>query len=283
MNDFFYDVSLADFETRVLQPSLEVPVFVDFLAPWCGPCKTLTPMLEKLAGEYSGRFLLAKVDSDQFPQIAQHFGVRSIPTVKVLFKGRLVDEFSGALPESELRAFIDRIVPPPAASLREEATALIAEGRLEDALALLVEASQENPQDEAVRLDAAEVLMDLGRQDEANQLLAAEYLREADRAQALRVRAALAGNRVDTAAIEARLAANADDHAARLELSRAHAAVGQYREALTEALEVVRRDRFFEEGAGRKAMLEIFTAIGGSERHDDLVREFRRALSAALN
>lgn len=283
MNDFFYDVSLADFETRVLQPSLEVPVFVDFWAPWCGPCKTLTPMLEKLAGEYSGRFLLAKVDSDQFPQIAQHFGVRSIPTVKVLFKGRLVDEFSGALPESELRAFIDRIVPPPAASLREEATALIAEGRLEDALALLVEASQENPQDEAVRLDAAEVLMDLGRQDEANQLLAAEYLREADRAQALRVRAALAGNRVDTAAIEARLAANADDHAARLELSRAHAAVGQYREALTEALEVVRRDRFFEEGAGRKAMLEIFTAIGGSERHDDLVREFRRALSAALN
>lgn len=283
MNDFFYDVSLADFETRVLQPSLEVPVFVDFLAPWCGPCKTLTPMLEKLAGEYSGRFLLAKVDSDQFPQIAQHFGVRSIPTVKVLFKGRLVDEFSGALPESELRAFIDRIVPPPAASLREEATALIAEGRLEDALALLVEASQENPQDEAVRLDAAEVLMDLGRQDEANQLLAAEYLREADRAQALRVRAALAGNRVDTAAIEARLAANADDHAARLELSRAHAAAGQYREALTEALKVVRRDRFFEEGAGRKAMLEIFTAIGGSERHDDLVREFRRALSAALN
>ena len=284
MSQFAFDVSLEEFETKVVQPCMQVPVVIDFWAPWCGPCQTLKPMLEKLAEEYGGRFLLAKINSDENPEIAQHFGVRSIPAIKVLYQGQLIDEFNGAIPEGQLRAFIDRFALPPAGgNLREEAAALVAEGRLDEALAKLVEASHASPEDEAVRLDAADVLMQLGRNDEAGQLLAGEFTKENDRASALRARLALAAGSADTAALEAKLAANADDHATRLELSRAYAAQNRYREALEAALTVAIKDRFFDEGAGRKAMLQLFEALGGSEQYDDLVREFRRKLSAALN
>jgi len=286
MSEFAFDVSIEEFEAKVLIPAETVPVVVDFWAPWCEPCKVLKPMLEKLAEEYKGRFILAKVNSDESPELAQHFGVRSIPSVKVLFQGQLVDEFNGAIPESQIRAFLDRIALPEGPeqiNLREQAAALVAEGKLDDALAILVQASQANPQDQAIQLDAVDVLMQLGRKDEAKQLLAGEYNNEPERANALRARLALLDGAADTAPLEARLAANPDDHAARLELSKAYAAQSRFREALDAALEVVRRDRFFDEGAGRKAMLQLFEALGGSEQYDDLIREFRRKLSAALN
>ena len=285
MSEFAFDVSIQDFEAKVLLPAQEVPVVVDFWAPWCEPCKVLKPMLEKLAEEYKGRFLLAMVNADENPELSQHFGVRSIPSVKVLFQGQLVDEFNGALPEAQIREFLDRFALPagPGGNLREEAAALLAEGKLEEALAKLVEASKAKPDDQAVQLDAIDVLLQLGRNDEAGQLLAGEYASEPDRANALRARLALAAGAADTAEIEARLTANPADHAARLELSRAYAAQNRFREAMEAALEVAVRDRFFEEGAGRKALLQLFEALGGSEQFDDLIREFRRKLSAALN
>jgi len=285
MSQYSFDVSLAEFETQVLLPAQEVPVVVDFWAPWCEPCKVLKPLLEKLAEEYAGRFLLAKVNADENPELSQHFGVRSIPTVKVLFQGQLVDEFSGALPESQIREFLDRFALPAVggANLREEAAALVGEGKFEEALAKLVEASQATPEDQAIQLDAVEVLMQLGRNDEAKQLLGGEYAQEAERANALRARLALSEGAADTAEIEAKLAANPDDHAARLDLSRAYAAQGRYREAMEAILDVIVRDRFFDEGAPRKAMLQLFEALAGSETYDDLVREFRRKMSAALN
>lgn len=285
MPSFSFDISLEEFEAKVLLPAETVPVLVDFWAPWCEPCKTLKPLLEKLAEEYAGRFLLAKVNADENPELAQHFGVRSIPSVKVLFQGQLVDEFNGALPENQLRAFIDRIAlpaGPTTASPREQAATLVAEGQPEAALAILVEASRQAPNDEAIRLDAAELLLGLGRNDEVQQLLAAEYAQETSRAAALRARLALAAGSADTAPLEAKLAANPDDHATRLELARAYAAQNRFREALEAALEVVRRDRFFDEGAGRKALLQLFEALAG-EQYDDLVREYRRKLSAELN
>ena len=285
MSEFSFDVSLQDFEAKVLIQADTVPVVVDFWAPWCEPCKVLKPMLEKLAEEYKGRFILAKVNSDENPELAQHFGVRSIPSVKVLFQGQLLDEFNGAIPESQIRAFLDRIALPEGpeqVNLREQAAALVAEGKLEEALAALVQASQANPQDQAIQLDAVDVLMQLGRNDEAKQLLAGDYANEPDRANALRARLALADGAADTAPLEARLETNPDDHATRLELSKAYAAQSRFREALEAALEVIRRDRFFDEGAGRKALLALFEALAG-EQYDDLVREFRRKMSATLN
>ena len=285
MSEFAFDVSIENFEAQVLIPADTVPVVVDFWAPWCQPCQTLKPMLEKLAEEYKGRFLLAKVNSDENPELAQHFGVRSIPSVKVLFQGQLVDEFNGALPESQVREFLDRIALPAGpehADLRQVAAGLVAEGKLEEALATLVQASQANPQDQAIQLDAVEVLMQLGRNDEAKQLLGGDYADQADRANALRARMALLDGAADIAPLEAKLAQNADDHATRLELSKAYAAQGRFREALEAALEVVRRDRFFDQGAGRTAILSLFEALSG-EQYDDLVREFRRKLSATLN
>ena len=285
MSQFAFDVSIEEFEAKVVVPSETVPVVIDFWAPWCEPCKVLKPMLEKLAEEYAGRFLLAKINSDENPEIAQHFGVRSIPTVKVLFQGQLVDEFTGALPEGQLRAFLDKFALPAVAgsNLREEAAALVLEGKLEEALAKLVAASQAKPEDQAIQLDAVDVLLQLGRNDEAGQLLGGEYLQEPDRANALRARLALAAGAADTGELEAKLAANPADHAIRLDLSRAYAAQSRFREAFEAALEVVIRDRSFDEGAGRKAILQLFEALAGSEQYDDLIREFRRKMSAALN
>ena len=283
MSEFSYDVGLENFEAAVLQASRNAPVVVDFWAPWCQPCLALKPMLEKLAEEFGGRFLLAKINSDENPEIAQQFGVRSVPTVKVVFEGRIIDEFTGALPEPELRAFIERLTPSPAEPMRAEAAALLAEGKQEDALAVLVHASQLDPNNEAVRLDGVEILLTLGRTQEAETLLGTDFTQLADRAQALRARLALAGEKIDTAELDARLAANPNDHEARLARSRALAAGSRYREAFDDAMEVVRRDRFFNEGAPRKAMVELFEMLSGSEQYDDLVREYRRALSAALN
>jgi putative thioredoxin len=285
MSQFAFDVSIEDFEAKVHLPSQEVPVVVDFWAPWCEPCKTLKPLLEKLAEEYKGRFLLAMVNADESPELAQHFGVRSIPSVKVLFQGQLVDEFNGALPESQIREFLDRFALPPVAESnpRQEAGVLAADGQFEAALALLIEASKAKPDDQAIQLDAVEVLIHLARTDEAKQLLSGEYTQEPDRANALRARLALADGAADTAELEAKLAANESDHATRLDLARAYAAQSRYREALEAALEVVIRDRAFDEGAGRKAVLQLFEALGGSEQYDDLIREFRRKMSATLN
>ncbi len=121
MSEHALDVGLADFAQSVLEESKHRPVVVDFWAPWCGPCKSLKPILEKLAAEYGGKFLLAKINSDDNQELAARYGVRGIPSVKAFVDGEPVDEFSGALPEGEVRAFLDRLVPSPADELRQQA------------------------------------------------------------------------------------------------------------------------------------------------------------------
>src|SRR3569833_1968431 len=164
MSEHALDVGLADFSQRVLEESKHRPVVVDFWAPWCGPCKQLKPILEKLAAEYGGKFLLAKVISDENQELATRYGVRGIPSVKAFVDGELVDEFSGALPEGEVRAFLDRLVPGPAADARRA-------GDAPGALQLLADASRIDPAHLGVRLDAAEIMLDLNEAEEARRLI----------------------------------------------------------------------------------------------------------------
>ncbi len=282
-----YDVSTADFEEKVLAASRHAPVIVDFWAPWCAPCKVLKPILEKLAAEYGGRFTLAKVNSDDNQEIAAQFAVRGIPAVKAFVNGEMVSEFTGALPEGQVRDFIDALIPSPAEPLRLEALAARDHGDLNLARSKLAEALKVDPRSEIAYLDFIDVSIDAGALEEAQEVLDAVggKARDADRVESLRARlqlASTAGN-ADTAALAAAVAAAPENLDARLELANALAANGDYRGALENLLEIVKHDRAWSEEAGRKTMITLFGILSPQPRHDDLVREFRVALSRTLN
>lgn len=287
MSPHVFDVSTAEFQEKVVAASQHVPVLVDFWAEWCAPCRQLKPVLEKLAAEYGGRFLLAKVNSDQNQELAGRCGVRGIPNVKAFVGGHLVDEFTGALPEAQVRAFIDKLLPSPAEPLRVAAQEARASGETELALSLLDDARQADPGNETVQLDMAEIRIDTGQLDAARAMLDAleHKARDASRLKALQARLKLvaAGGGADTAALQARITANGDDLDARLQLANALALTGDYRPALEHLLAIVRRDRKWQDEAARKAMLDLFSLLGGDAQFDDLVREFRIALARTLN
>lgn len=287
------DVSLADFDEQVLAASRRVPVIVDFWAPWCQPCRILKPVLEKLAAEFGGKFILAKVNSDENQPLGQRYGVRGIPAVKAFRDGQLVDEFTGALPEAQIREFLGRLIPSPAEPFRLEALALAEAGQLEEAIKRMADAINLDPASDTAYLDFIELSLARNTADslaEARELLGivADRARDRIRVDALQARLtlALSGGGADVTALEARLAQDANDLDARLQLSNALALQQDYRGALGQLLEIVRRDRKWNEEAGRKAMLNLFTLLGSQpqhDQHDGLVREFRVALSRTLN
>jgi putative thioredoxin len=279
MTEHALDVGLADFQQHVLDESKHRPVLVDFWAPWCGPCKSLKPVLEKLAAEYGGKFLLAKVNSDDNQELAARYGVRGIPSVKAFVDGEPVDEFSGALPESEVRAFLDRLVPGPAEELRAQAAELRLAGDLSGALQTLADASKIDPAHVGVRLDAAEIMLDLNEADETCRLLAGVADDADPRVPQLKARLQFMGAAgEDEAALAARVAADENDLEARLKLSQLLVAAGQYEAGMDQLLEIVRRDRSFEDDIGRKTLLSVFDLLGGGE----LVSRYRRKLSSLL-
>lgn len=287
MSQHSYDVSVADFDDKVIAASRRIPVVVDFWAEWCAPCRVLKPILEKLAAEYGGRFLLAKVNSDDNQELAVRYGVRGIPAVKAFVNGEMVDEFTGALPEGQVRDFVDGLIPSPAEPLRREALAAHSRGDLEGARKLLARAIELDPRNESAYLDYVELSIESGVLDEARQLLDAlrERARDRFRFDALEAQLQLAagGGGADAAALRARIEADPADLAARLQLANALALARDYPAAFDQLLEIVRRDRQWQEAAGRKTMLTLFNLLSAQPEYDDLVREYRLALSRTLN
>ena len=280
MSDFDLDINLPDFQTDVLDESRTRPVVVDFWAPWCGPCKSLKPILEKLAVEYGGKFRLAKVNADDNQALSQQYGVRGIPAVKAFVNGEMVDEFSGALPEAEVRAFLDRLIPGPADELRAQAAAARVAGDPGAALQLLADASRLNPDDVGIRLDAAEIMLDLREAEEAQRLIGSVADDADPRVPHLKARLQFLGAAgADEMALQARIAADANDLEARLALAKLAIAGQRYEDGMEQLLEIVRRDRGFQDDVGRTTLLTVFDLLGGGE----LVSRYRRLLASVLN
>ena len=279
------DVNLADFEEQVVAASDKVPVVIDFWAPWCAPCKSLKPILEKLAAEYDGKFLLAKVNSDENQELSAKYGVRGIPAVKAMVNGRIIDEFTGALPEGEVRAWLEKIIPSPAEELRRSAEQQVDAGDLAGALKLLAEAARLEPGNEWVRVDAAGILLAVKEVAEARRLMdsvkSPDIMKDGRVLQLLaRLKFAEASSGgVSEASLAEAVAANADDLEARLKLANFLIASNRHAEGMDQLIEIVQRNRGFKDEIARKTLLDVFNLLGGQ---NELVAEYRRKLSSAL-
>lgn len=277
------DVDDAGFERDVLQRSKTTPVLVDFWAPWCAPCRTLGPVLEKLAAEHAGAFLLARVDVDANPRLAETYGIRSIPAVKAIRGGEIVAAFEGALPEAQLRRFLEKLLPTPADERVAEGRRLAEAGHRNAAEERFRAALAEDPRHTGALLSLAGVLAESGREAEAQTLLEGILPGDPEHAEAERLAAELrtrgAAASFDEAALRARLAAREDDPDARLDLGLGLAAAGRHEEAFEMLLESVRRDPQLRDEAARRAMVDLFAVLGAES---PLTQRYRGALARAL-
>ncbi len=276
-----FDATTETFEAEVLQKSLETPVLVDFWATWCGPCKTLGPILEKLAGEYNGAFRLAKVDVDKEQQIAAAFQIRSVPTVFLVKDGQLVDGFPGALPEGQLREFLKQHGIEPAAAQEEAAPATPLDPHAE--VLRLRKAAEAEPDKAELKLDLALALLATGASAEAEALLDALPANLATDERAVRARARLGFAAALKGAptpevLEAAVAANPDDLRARHLLGVHRLVAGRSEAALEQFMEMLRRDRGYEDGLPKKTLIDAFRVI----EDEALVGQYRRRMSALL-
>lgn len=283
-----FDATTANFEADVLAASLETPVLVDFWAAWCGPCKTLTPVLEKLAADYGGAFRLAKVDTEREAQIAAAFQIRSIPTVFLVKGGQLVDGFQGALPEGQVREFLEHHGVQPAGQAEDgldgdagAAPAPPADPHAEVLrLRKLAESEPDKPEH---RLDLALALLRTGAAAEAEALLDAlpANLSTDDRAVAARARLGLAAQLKDAPpeqTLRAAIDGDPGDLQARFLLGVHGIVAGDAEAGFEQLLELLRRDRDWRDGLPRKTLIDAFRVV----EDEDLVGRYRRKMSSLL-
>lgn len=282
---YVFDVTQTDYQQAVLENSRRVPVLVDFWADWCGPCKMQLPVLLKLAEEYQGKFLLAKIDTDAERGLANLHNIRSIPTMKLFRDGEVVEEILGAQTESTLRMLLDKHVPRESDNLREQALALAAAGDTDAALDILREAAANDPDNPRAQMDYLRTAMEAGRMDEAGQALDKMPIGIRESGEIRRLAALLGFARriagaPDRAALEQRIADNANDLEARDLLGARLALGGDAEGALEQYLEVLRRDRRYGDDAGRKGLLALFELQGNQ---GPLVSRYRAQMFAALH
>ena len=273
------DVTDAEFDTAVLHRSHQRPVVVDFWAPWCGPCRQLGPVLERLAAESGGTWELVKVNIDHNPGVAARYRVQSIPAVKGFRDGEMVAEFLGAVPELQVRAFLTHLLPTEADRLAGEGEELETCRYLATAEDRFTAALAQDPNHPRAVVGLARVLA--AREAIAEALTVLSRLPADPAARALRAQLALrhATGNADTDALEARLRENPRDAAAHYDLGRALAAREEYERALDHLLKAVTLDRTLDNDGARKAMLDIFAVLGDA---DERTRLYRRQLSMVL-
>ena len=277
------DVTDASFEANVLAQSHTVPVVVDFWAPWCGPCRVLGPVLEKLAAEGGGRWILAKINTDENPQVAGAFRLSGIPAVKAFVNGELVAEFTGALPPAKVQHWLSGFLPSETDEKIDLGRQLVASGDLAAAEAAFQDAlAGADPDHPAALVALAGLALDAGRKKDALDLI--DRIPEHRRDQVSRPMARLelrleADTAADLPTLQATFDADPTDTAARYNLALALIATERYEDGLAHLLEIVRRDRAFRDDAARKTMVKVFEIVG---IQSDLAFDWRRKLGAAM-
>ena len=278
------DTTLSSFERDVIEASMEVPVVVDFWAPWCGPCKVLGPVMEKLEREYGGRFRLVNVNSDSNPELAASFNLRSIPYTVAFVDGNAVAQFAGAQPEAYIRAFLDRLIPNPGELEHRAAREAMTRGQVEIAREYLKNAIALDPRNDGARLDMVAIHVDSGEIEEARRQFDtvsanAEQQSSFEAVRARLIAAERAATLPSAEALAQRIADAPGDLQARLDLAELEIARSGYRLALEQLLEVVKQDRQFGDDIGRRKMLTVFEMAAADP---DLVTEYRNRLSSVL-
>jgi putative thioredoxin len=277
------DITLDNAQQFLIDESFNRPVVIDFWAEWCGPCKNLMPVLEKLANEYAGAFLLAKVNADDQQMISSQFGVRSLPTVMIMQNGQPVDGFTGALPEVQVREVLAKYLPKPWELPLNQAQALMAQGNFTDALPLLRQAYDASSQLASIALLMAQCHLELNRIDNAEAILSSIKMADQDaHYEQLMAQVALkkqAAKTPELAALEEAYSKAPQDLTLRYQLALQYYQESQHRPALEHLLEVIRSERNFAEGEARKTYTAIIAALG---KADPLAIEFQRKLFTLL-